>query len=292
MNLRFLKTVIAISQHGSLAMAARSIGLSHSAVSLQISALEEELQFSILDRSRRPPVLTDEGLALVEHARGIQHIADEIAGIGQSDQLYGRIRLGAVPSTVSHLVAPALAQLNDAQPQLKFELTTALSGQLITRVLDREIDLALVTEPGEETEDLAIEPVCSEPYWLIVSENEARNDLYEILSSRPFIWFDRRSWLSRQVVGYLAARKIRVHGEMEVDSIEAVEALVAHDLGVSIQPQRTRAGPPSGVKSLSLGGSDLARSVALVSHKQSTRSKINAVLGNIFRGVAEKRHGL
>ncbi|SFO37926.1 regulatory helix-turn-helix protein, lysR family, partial [Roseovarius lutimaris] len=43
MNLRFLTTVVAFSKHQTLNAAAQTLGLSHSAVSLQIKALEEEL---------------------------------------------------------------------------------------------------------------------------------------------------------------------------------------------------------------------------------------------------------
>ena len=60
-----LYTLIAIADCGSFAEAGNRIGLSLSAVSMQVRALEEELEIAIFDRSRRPPVLTDAGLALV-----------------------------------------------------------------------------------------------------------------------------------------------------------------------------------------------------------------------------------
>ncbi len=50
MNLRFLQTIVAIAEQPSFIAAANALGLSHSAISLQVKALEEELQLQIVDR--------------------------------------------------------------------------------------------------------------------------------------------------------------------------------------------------------------------------------------------------
>ena len=71
MDIRTLYTLIAIADHGSFAEAGNTIGLSLSAVSMQVRALEDELGITIFDRSRRPPILTDTGLALVHRARDL-----------------------------------------------------------------------------------------------------------------------------------------------------------------------------------------------------------------------------
>jgi molybdate transport repressor ModE-like protein len=65
MNLRQLKTLVELAETGSFSAAGRAVGLSHSAVSLHVKALEEELNVQLVDRSRRPPTLTNRGLALV-----------------------------------------------------------------------------------------------------------------------------------------------------------------------------------------------------------------------------------
>ena len=53
MSLRALRTLIAIAQHGSFARAADTVHLTQSAVSLHIKSLEEEINASLFDRSRR-----------------------------------------------------------------------------------------------------------------------------------------------------------------------------------------------------------------------------------------------
>ncbi len=66
MDLRHLKTSIAIAEHGSFAAAADAVGLTQSAVSLHVKALEETLHTKLFDRTTRPPRLNDGGRALVE----------------------------------------------------------------------------------------------------------------------------------------------------------------------------------------------------------------------------------
>ena len=62
-NTRHLGSLTAIAEHGSFAAAGSAIGRSHSAISLHIKALEEELGTRLVDRSVRPAVLTADGEA-------------------------------------------------------------------------------------------------------------------------------------------------------------------------------------------------------------------------------------
>ncbi|MEL7525947.1 MAG: LysR family transcriptional regulator [Pseudomonadota bacterium] len=283
MNLRFLKTVIAVSQHSSLNAAARSLGLSHSAVSLQIKALEEELEFQILDRSKRPPVLTAEGLALVEHARRMEDISSDIEALADRRRLHGRVTLGAVPSTISNITAPALAAIHAEHPDLKVELMVALSQRLIELVSDGTVHAALVTDPKLDDPNLALAEICNEPFHVITSLTEPLETLDELLGERSFIWFDRRSRLSQQVEAYLLARGLQPRTAMEVDSFEAVEALVRYDLGVSILPKRALTEVPEGIRSWPLDAGAFERRVVLASRRNAPRSRLISKIAEAMR---------
>nr|WP_319386357.1 LysR family transcriptional regulator [uncultured Roseibium sp.] len=283
MNLRFLKTVIAVSQHSSLNAAARSLGLSHSAVSLQIKALEDELEFLILDRSKRPPVLTAEGLALVEHARRMEDISSDIEALADRRRLHGRVTLGAVPSTISNITAPALAAIHTEHPDLKVELMVALSQKLIELVSDGTVHAALVTDPKMDDPNLVLAGICNEPFHVITSLTEPLETLEELLGERSFVWFDRRSRLSQQVEAYLLARGLHPRTAMEVDSFEAVEALVRHDLGVSILPKRALTKVPEGIRSWPLDAGAFERRVVLASRRNAPRSRLISKIAEAMR---------
>ncbi|QBY00772.1 LysR family transcriptional regulator [Rhodophyticola sp. CCM32] len=289
MNLRFLDTVVAISQQKTLVEAAKSVNLSHSAVSLQVSSLEDELQIRILDRSRRPPELTEQGWALVEHAKRLRLIVDDILSLSERSDLHGKISIGAVPSTITHLVVPALAAMRSEHPALDVELHTDLSNRLIQRVLDRDVIAGLVTEPEDAIDELSIIPICGEPYQLVAPVCATSDSQAELLGSWPFLWFDQRSLLSRQVAYYLRENRIRVNPGMEATSIEAVEALVAHNLGVSILPRRKNNPPMDGVVYLPLQGPSLERQVALITRKSSPRQDVTKELAKALKNVSAKK---
>lgn len=282
MNLRFLRSVVAISQYGSLNAAAAQLGLSHSAVSLQVKALEDELQFQILDRSKRPPILTSEGLALVEHARRMEDVASDIQALAQRDRLFGRVTIGAAPSTIQHIMAPALARLHSAHPDVEIEMVSALSQDLINMALDGVVHVALVTDPGASSDNLETAHVYSEPYCLLVSAEETGRDPDNLLRTRPYIWFDRKTRLSQDVSAYLIGRAVDVQSMMEVDSFEGVEALVGHNLGVSILPRRALAPEPKGVLFLPLGGDNHCRRIVIATRKNSPRKLLFKLLQEIF----------
>ena len=283
MNLRFLKTVIAVSQHNSLNAAAKNLGLSHSEGSLQIKALEEELELQILDRSKRPPVLTAEGLALVEHARRMEDISSDIEALADRRRLHGRVTLGAVPSTISNITAPALAAIHAEHPDLKVELMVALSQRLIELVNDGTVHAALVTDPKMDDPNLALTGICNEPFHVITSLTEPLGSLEALLSERSFIWFDRRSRLAQQVEAYLLARGLQPRTAMEGDSFEAVEALVRYDLGVSILPKRALTEVPQGIRSWPLDAGAFERRVVLASRRNAPRGRLVSKIAEAMR---------
>ena len=287
MNLRFLKTLVSISEQPTFAAASESLGLSHSAISLRIKALEEELQVTLVDRSRRPLVLTDRGIAVVEHARRIFEIYDEILSLSSSECLVGSLRVGVVPTAQINLVPPALARLRATHPQLRITMTTGLSAELAQHVRNREIDVAVVTEPEEPLEGLRTRVVCREPYFVIAPPSGEGPTDAELLTSHPFIWFNPKTWAGHQIQRKLIRRKIFVRDVMEADSLEAIESLVQHGLGVSIVPKRACAPPlPSDLHVVPFGEPQEVRTLAMVERSGNPRARLADALLQELRLVA------
>ena len=274
MNLRFLRTIVMISEHPSFISAATALGLSHSAVSLQIKTLEDELRLQIVDRTTRPPTLTDDGLALVEYSRQILGIADEINLLSRENTLAGTVTIGVVPSALVGLIPPALALLRLAHPQLQLRIRSGLSGELAQAVRVRDIDLAVVTEPKVLPDGLISQAIFHEPLDVIVPlPNTAKTDVEAL--EHPFIWFNRRTWAGQAIEEQLAARRIFVRPVMEIDSIEAIESLVAHGLGVSITPRRFGlANSGTGIRRLPFGQPQQMRILTMISHERSGRRRV------------------
>jgi DNA-binding transcriptional LysR family regulator len=288
MNLRSLKTLITVSNHPSFTSAADEIGLTHSAVSQQIKGLEEELQMQIFDRITRPPRLTDAGYALVALARQILDIADEMRMIAKEDTLAGSVIIGVVPSALMGLIPPALARLQRAHPRLTVHIRSGLSGDLAQAVRAHEIDLAVVTEPRVLPDGLRADEICREPLDVIMPPDVAAQTDAEALT-HPFIWFNRRTWAGQQIQEHLAARRLFVRPVTEIDSIEAIESLVAHGLGVSITPRRFGLKhSASGVRRLPFGQPQLTRGLVLIAPESGARRRLAKTLLALLKEITDQ----
>jgi DNA-binding transcriptional LysR family regulator len=287
MNLRFLRTMIAIAEHPTFQAAGAAMGLSHSAVSLQVKALEEELRVALVDRSRRPPVLTDRGLALVEHARRMMEISDEIAALGDDAGLVGSLAVGAVPTELATLLPPALAALQGRHPRLRVSVRAELSDDLARLVQSRELDVAIVSESDAPLAGLLARPICAEPLFVIAHADAAGETDEELLRANPFILFSRRSWIGRQIERRLHERGIRVREVMEINSLEAVEAMVRNGLGVSIAPQRAGAlAFAAPLKVAPFCAPQMARNVQLIEREANPRHRLTGALLEELRRLA------
>ena len=226
MELRQLKTLVAIEDCGSFAGAADAVGLTQSAVSLQIRHLEEELGAELFDRTRRSPRFNAKGRALAAHARKVVEICAHITAHGASDALEGTLLLGAVPTSLDGIVPPALAFLREYHPGLLVRVTSGLSADLTERLRSGAINTAVVTEPHRPADGLTAHPIAREPLVVLAPPDAAGDSDQEILEAAPFIQFDRRAWVGQRIDRHLRDRGIRVSLGMEINTLEAIARMV------------------------------------------------------------------
>ena len=269
-NPRHLASLLAIAEHGGFAAAGAATGRSHSAVSLHIKALEEEAGTRLVDRTSRPPVLTPDGEVLAEQARRLQRVLDDIAALKPGTALSGRLGVGIVPTAMSHLAPPALARLRSTHPEIRLDIRTGLSGELADLVRTGELDAALVTAPDLAPEGLEVATIVEEPLTVIAPPGATGDDT-ALVTSHPFIWFSRRTWAGQQIERRLLDRGLRVRPAMEVDSLEAIEELVRHGLGVSIVPDRGRGGD---LYRVPFGSPQAVRRLVLMTRPRPPRARL------------------
>ena len=283
-NPKHLASLEAIFVHGSFSAAGEATGRSHSAISLHIKALEEELETVVIDRTARPLALTSDGLALVEQARRFRRVMEDIRAIGQSDRVSGTLSVGIVPTVMSHLAPPALAQVRADHPDLQLEIRTGLSGELARAVQGGDLDAAILTGPDLAPEDLEVWPVTEEPLVVIAPMGTQGDTDAELLTQHPFIWFSRKTWAGQQIERRLLDRGIRVQAAMEIDSLEAIESLVRHGLGVAIVPDRP--GHGGDLVRVPFCDPQAVRQVVMLTRPRSPKGRMIAALRNGLKAVS------
>lgn len=287
MELRQLRTMLAIADYGSFAAAADAVNLTQSAISLQIKNLEDELGFELFDRRHRPPVLNESGMQLVEHARKVVKTCDEISRLGGSDRLKGSLVLGAVPTTLTGIVPIALAAMRKRHPGLHIKVKSGLSVDLVGQLRSGDIDAALVSEPMQGADGLQSRRIAFEPL-AVIAPPEIDGELdSELLEAAPYIQFNKRAWAGQQIDQHLKDRRIRVRVNMEIDSLEAIARMVRHGLGVSVIPLSTRAAPlSSGLKWVAFGTPPLYRNLVLMQRHANPKAPLADALIEILLAKA------
>lgn len=237
MSLTLLRTLVAIADQGSFAAAADQVCVSQAAVGQQMRKLEDLLQTQLFDRSERSPRLNASGLSLVPRARAILIDYDQMVDdlIGEA-RLYGELSLGVVQSTMRELVPRVLKQLVETYPQLHVRVVPGLSEELAEQVERRGLDAAILATAGHLDPVFDWRPFATEPLVLIAAPEVIETDADKLLRSRPFIRHSRRATVGQLADQWLGKAGYSVDATMELDSLESVASMVAHDLGVSIVP--------------------------------------------------------
>jgi len=169
-RLRLLREV---ALRGSIAAAARELGLTPSAVSQQVAILEREAGTTLLDRSPRGVLLTGAGQALVRRAGAILELLEQArADLDRlSGELAGRVRIGTVASAAVALVSEAASRLAAEHTELELLVTVAEPARSIDALLDGDLDLAVVDlydgVPVRVPDYLVATELCTEPLVVV-----------------------------------------------------------------------------------------------------------------------------
>ena len=239
MSIRFLRSLIAIATHGSFAGAADSVHLSHSALSMQMRSLEDQLQTQLFDRTTRPPSLNPQGRALVDHARKVVELYDQMFGIiSDPVALSGTLALGTIPTVSTGLLPPALSQLRARYENLQMRISIEMSDHLVDKVIRNDLDCAIIVRGGELPSELTWLPIAEEPFCVLKRHQEKFTDIRQLLETLPYIRFSNRFRTDLIIERYLRDNGIMVKPFAEFGSLEGISVMVYYGLGVAIVPKR------------------------------------------------------
>ncbi|CAM3741727.1 HTH lysR-type domain-containing protein [Bordetella sputigena] len=236
MNLKALRYFVAIADTGSFTAAAALVRIAQPALSRHVRELESELGVTLLRRSARGALLTQEGAALCEAARRILAEAEQVktqltarAQMGQST-----ITVGASP-TLGRVLLPGLFERCDSalggfRIALRESFTPILSDWLERGL----VDVAFLTNP-DGSRDFALHHLYSEPFALITAAPRrfpATVTIAELADIPLLMTRFHRNLMERQL-GVVGGR-LNVHAE--IDSVESISELVMQGRWATVMP--------------------------------------------------------
>jgi DNA-binding transcriptional LysR family regulator len=157
-----LRTLVAVVDLRSFTKAAQSLGVTQPAVSAQIKRLQGMLGADLLDKSAPGVSLTSSGELVVNYARRLLSINDQILDIAGPKLAAQTIRIGATGDITAAAVASGIGQLRLSRPELQFQVYIDKMDTLLRDLREGETDLAIwasSTGPSQDTRYFWTEPM-------------------------------------------------------------------------------------------------------------------------------------
>lgn len=173
LEVRHMRHVIALAEHGSFARAAAALGLSQSALSRSIQVVEREVGGSLFVRTASGVEPTDSGRVFVARIRQILQLTEDLDRdlVNERGLQSGQVHVGGGPYPAQSVLADALARFVADYPRVIVRMMMRDWDELLRRLRAREIEFFVgeVSTLGSEN-DLDVEPLDSHPTFILARQ--------------------------------------------------------------------------------------------------------------------------
>ena len=269
-----LHVFLAVARTGQLTRASRQLNLSASAVSTQIMALERDLRATLFIRSSRGMTLTPSGKLMFTTAEQMEAVWTRTAREIQAEE-QGAARLNIAAShTAAELFLPQpLGRFRAKWPDTRLHLVITNSQMVADRVTTGQADLGII-EGSRSPEELSSEALWTDELILVVSTRHPWASQGSVDASH----LPQADWILREegsgtrrvfndALTHAGFSESDLSVMMELDSLRAIIAMVANNVGVSVMSRETVDSEEirvRGVAALSIRGLNLTRQLKAI----------------------------
>jgi len=238
-DLKALRALVAVADHGSFRSAARATGYTQSAVSHQVGLLERSLQAALFTRpgGRGAVTLTQAGEVAYRRARRILGEVDSLGAdvaVLQSGERQ-MLRIGVFQTVTSELLPGAMRTLRETRPDVEVILSeTSERERTYDRLADGRLDLAFMVNPTPD-ERIASVPLLDDP-WVILTRRDSdlaavEDPSFDLLDGLDLVAWTRRWRTQKELEDAFRLRAIAPRIVFRTDDNLALQRLVAAGYG-------------------------------------------------------------
>ncbi|MFC3940180.1 LysR family transcriptional regulator [Pseudomonas gingeri NCPPB 3146 = LMG 5327] len=276
MNLMHWRLLVAVLDTGTISRAAEQVGMTQSAASQALAAMEEGLGAQLFVREARQAVPTAVGLQVLEEARlmlgSLQKIRQQVDGA--RGLTHGTLRLASFPMVLSTLLPPLLRRFRQRHPGIELVALEVSDHEVESMLASELVDVGVVLnpEPGRAARELGRDSwvaVVSIEHHLAARGVDGCVSLAELVAE-PFVLATGGCTVN--------ARSIAAETGLRLEDIRVEDrewnsafALVRENLGVSLVPELTLPKERKGLRILRLE-TPVERRFALVASVAGTNS--------------------
>jgi len=268
-NLRLLQTFLAVASEGSFRLAGEKLNRAHSAVSIQVRQLEDQLQVKLFERTTRSVKLTDEGAKLRDSLRKAHYeILHGLREIREAADLKrGQLSLASSSHLASIYLPPILTEFVRQFPDIAVTVRELTSTDLYEALRKQEVDFAI----GPHAEDGAFDftPILVEPLHAVVHPRfiaEPRESVtWREISQFPILLPAPQTAMRRIVDRVLRENGLETTNRYQFIQAETIIAMAEAGLGVAIQPStRLEKQPLVHARAIPLMDPQIRRAMSLI----------------------------
>jgi DNA-binding transcriptional LysR family regulator len=302
-DVKQLRVLKAVADHGSFSAAADALSYTQPAISQQIAALEKRAGTTLVDRGSRGVRLTDAGQALVDHAEVViarlaaaEAELEAIAGIRG-----GRVRLSSFPTAGASLLPPAVAEFTARHPDVELSFMEREPEEAAQMLRAAELEIAILfeyeTATGQEFahfyEGIELHHLVDDPMYLALPREHplARKPRVRLQDFADEMWIQEsgtHSWCGRFHEAICATAGFNPRVGFRSDDYNVVQGLIAAGVGISLLPGLSLTNVREDIVVRSLGPKAPARKIAAGTLAGRYRSPATDAMLEILTDVARR----
>lgn len=228
LDVESLRTFLAVVKAGGVTRAAARLNLSQSAVSWKLKRLEERVGRPLTVSDTRRMELTDDGQALLSHARKIVEAHDEAVARFRTDDVAGEVRVGITEDMAVDGTAQVIGRFSRHYPHVVVSIRMEQSTNLARWLAEGEIDAAFIQLRADKAMSSDFILKRDKLMWVAVDKEMAHAD------PLPLVTFGPDCFYRPLMVGALKAAGRASRIVVQAPSTEAVKVALLAGLGVGV----------------------------------------------------------
>lgn len=227
----------------SFSKAAKLLHISQPAISAQIHSMEEFYGIKLFERTPHGVTLTPAGTVLFDYAKQILEMHEDLERklTGMADEKNQKLVIGATPTVGSHALACGIWTFKDKYPDLQINLEINNPQEVVTKIFEKDVDLAIVECPVRNYKGLMIKTVFTDELVAIVPNNDhwagrTSVTLEELMKNRLILREEGSElhYILDETLKPLNLRFTDLKPRTTITSSNAIKAAVENGHGVSI----------------------------------------------------------
>lgn len=291
LQVRSIQIFCDVAAFRSFSQAARRHGITQSAASQTVQHLEDYLGVRLIDRSKRPLLLTQEGERFCDGARTIvrqfEALVEETRCGGAV--ISGHISVAAIYSIGLSYLPPVSDLFTARYPQASLSLQYAHPNEVYRLVEQGAVDVGLVSYPASSP-TLQATPWREEPMVLVSSPRHRLAGSSQPIDQQQLeqvglVAFGRELRIRQEIDRFLRQRGLSMRVVVELDNIDSVKHAVMVNSGVAILPEPTvrRELSNGSLRQLDWPGMDLRRPLGWIERRSLPLSRAARALIELLK---------